>query len=248
VSELTERPQVRYANWYAGVSEYRQRLLELVDQERAKTVCDVGGGAQPSLTSDEINDRDIDYTLLDISAAELDKAPDQYRKLCLDISGPLPAGHPRYDLVMSHMLAEHIQDPVGFHRNIYELLAPGGVAAHMMPTYYEPAFIANHLLPARLTAALVRRAQPDRDVDHLAGKFPAYYRWCRGPSSRHIRRLESVGFQVEVMTGYFGTGYLSRSKRLQRLYTRVWVDPLLRHPIPLLTSYCWMVLRRPRES
>ena len=92
---------------------------------------------------------------------------------------------------------------------------------------------------------LVERAQPGRDFGHLAGKFPAYYRWCRGPSRRHVRRFEALGYQVEQMTGYFGTGYLSRVPVLQKVYERLWIAPLLRRPVPLFTSYCWMVLRRP---
>lgn len=241
-------PQVSYADWRTGIEGYRPRLLGLLDQERPLTVCDVGGGAQPSLTDAEVEERGIDYTLLDISQVELDKASETYGKLCLDVCGPFPPDHPRYDLAVSHMLAEHIADPVGFHRNIYDLLNPNGVAAHMMPTYYEPAFIANRLLPERLSASLVKRAQPRRDLDNLAGKFPAYYRWCRGPSQRQIRRLEALGFRVEQMTGYFGTGYLARVERLQSAYDRAWVAPLVRHPLPYLTSYCWMVLRRPPSS
>jgi SAM-dependent methyltransferase len=241
-------PRVSYADWYTGLSEYRQRVLDLLEREKPATVCDVGGGAQPSLTRTEVEDNGVEYTLLDISQVELDKAPAEYVKVCLDVNAPLPAGHQRYDLVISHMLAEHVEDPISFHRNIFDLLTPNGVAAHMMPTFYDPAFLANQLLPSRLTTDLVRRAQPERDLGHFAGKFPAYYRWCRGPSRRHIRRFESLGFQVEAMTGYFGTGYLGRVPRLDRMYQRSWVGTLLRHPAPLLTSYCWMVLRRPSDA
>lgn len=238
--------RVAYADWHSGLAGYDSRLRALLDRESPRDVCDVGGGAQPSLSIGEVEDRGLRYTLLDISQSELDKSPDGYAKVCLDICGPLPPELvQRYDVVLSHMLAEHVADPQTFHRNIFSMLRPGGVAVHLMPTYYEPAFIANALLPDFLTEVLVRRAQPTRDFDHSAGKFPAYYRWCRGPSRRHIRRFERLGFQVENMTGYFGTGYLRRLGPVQRLYERVWVAPLVRHPVPWLTSYCWVVLRRP---
>jgi SAM-dependent methyltransferase len=238
-------PAVTYGDWRTGLEQYKARLIHLIDTEQPREICDVGGGAQPTLTVNEIATRNLKCTLLDISSTELDKAPDEYKKLRLDICADLPADTPTYDFVFSHMLAEHVEHPASFHRNIFTLLKPGGLAAHMMPTYFDPAFVANALLPASFSASILRKLQPDRDLGHLEGKFPAYYRWCRGPSPRHIRRLESTGFHVEQMAGYFGTGYLASIAPLQRVYERVWTRPLIHHPIAALTSYCWVVLRRP---
>ena len=126
--------QVSYAHWRSGLRGYDERLRRLLDAERPRAVCDVGGGAQPQLTVDEVTARHLDYTLLDISAEELAKAPEIYTKVQQDITLPLPPNSPRYDIVLSHMLAEHLADPAGFHRNVLGLLNPGGVAVHMMPT------------------------------------------------------------------------------------------------------------------
>jgi SAM-dependent methyltransferase len=248
MQQSSDTVNVTYGDWQTGLTEYKKRLLDLFAKERPLTVADVGGGANPSLSPEEVRELGIQYTLLDISAAELEKASDTYQKVLQDVCAPLPVDHKRYDVVFSHMLAEHVAKPLAFHRNLYQLLEPNGVAAHLMPTYYEPAFLLNHILPERASAAVLKRMQSNRDFDHLEGKFPAYYRWCRGPSRQQIRRLGSTGFQVEQMTGYFGTGYLARFQRVQRAYDRAWVSPLLRHPVPQLTSYCWMVLRRPFEQ
>jgi SAM-dependent methyltransferase len=238
-----------YADWRTGIHGYKARLRDLMDRVQPHSVCDIGGGARPALGIDEVGARGVRYTLLDISRDELDKASDGYDKVCLDICGDLPPGLARqYDMVLTHMLAEHVPNPRAFHSNVFHLLRPGGTAARMMPTYYEPAFVANALLPAGLSTSLVRRAQPARDIGHRAGKFPAYYRWCRGPSRRHARRFEQLGFDVVHMTGYFGTGYMRRASKVQEIYDRIWVAPLVRHPIPLLTAYCWVVLRRPTTA
>ena len=45
------------------------------------------------------------------------------------------------------MLAEHVPDGYRFHSNLFELLKPGGVAFHFMPTLYSPPFVINRLLP-----------------------------------------------------------------------------------------------------
>ena len=75
-------------------------------------------------------------------------------------------------------------------------------------------------------------------------KFRAYYRWCRGPTRRQLRRLESVGFQVLDYVGYFGHGYFGPLKPLDRVEQAL-SHALVRRPLPALTSYATVTLRRP---
>lgn len=240
---------VSYDHWRSGFTGLKHRLDEILSTRDVRDVCDVGGGANPLLTLDEVAARGLRYTLLDISQRELEKAPSDYTKVCADISDPLVVAPlaDRFDLMFSNTLAEHVKDAATFHRNVFAMLRPGGTAAHFMPTMFDPMFVANRLLPEALTAKVLRRAQPDRTAESAHGKFPAYYHWCRGPSRRHRRRFEELGYDVEVALGYFGTGYLRRSPLLHDPYERA-TRYLVSHPVNALCSYSWLVLRKPTAT
>lgn len=238
----------RYALWeqvWVDLPAAVERLAAAPDIVR---VCDLGGGANPILSLDFIAAHGLRYEILDASAEELAKAPAGYAALQADAADPeLSRRHGPYDLIASGFIAEHIADAARFHANVLELLVPGGYAVHVFPTLYEPALVANLFVPERLTGPVLRRIQPGREPHGPHGKFPAYYRWCRGPSRRQLRRLRAVGFEIVDYVGYFGHGYFRRVEPLDRLEQRV-AAALVRHPVPALTSYACVVLRRPLRS
>lgn len=211
----------------------------------ARRWCDVGGGAKPVLNSAQIDRWQLDYVLLDISQAELDRAPAGYGQFCGSILEPavvaeLLARGGSFDAVVSRWTAEHVSDGRRFHESVFDLLAPGGRALHFFPTLYSLPFLVNRLLPARLSGALLSHAQSGREV-----KFPPHYDWCRGPSARQIQRLEAIGYSVERYVGYFGHRYYDRLAPLRTLQRRL-NHALLKHPLPALTSFALVVLERPR--
>ena len=236
--------KITYGHWREALDNFPQQIRIELDKHRPSSVCEIGGGANPTLTLIEITDRGIEYTVLDISAAELAMAPDGYVKLEMDITAPIAGDHPRFDFRFSHMLAEHVKDPAAFHSNVFRMLNPGGVAIHFMPTLYDPAFVANRLLPEQVSRKMIRWLQPSRKIDANERKFPAYYRWCRGPSPRQLGRLQSVGFHVEEARGYFGTGYVHMLGPIARGYEAA-ARRLIANPKPSLCSYAWWILRRP---
>lgn len=205
-------------------------------------VCDLGGGANVLLSRDERETLGLVYTVIDVNASELAKAPDDVCKVELDITAIAPSN--RFDLVISRHLAEHVRDPKPMHRNVHTMLNPGGLAIHFFPTLYTAPFILNRVIPERVSERILLRLQPHRTRTGDRGKFPAYYRWCRGPTRRQVRRLTSMGFEIDEYVAGFGHAYYCRVPLLQRCEdakTRF----LLRHPIPLLASYAIVVLRRP---
>jgi hypothetical protein len=217
-----------------------QRLL----RGGAKRWCDVGGGAKPILNPAQIERWGLEYVLLDASRQELDRAPDGYVKLCADIldssaTSELLAARGPFDAVVSRWTAEHVKDGRRFHEAAFNLLAPAGSAVHLFPTLYSLPFVANLLLPSALSDALLRHAEPGRTA-----KFPPHYRWCRGPTRRQLRRLRSVGFHVERYAGYFGHHFYDSVPPLRRAQ-RAASAALVRHPLPALTSFALVVLRRP---
>ena len=217
-----------------------QRLLH----GGAKRWCDVGGGAKPVLNPAQIERFKLDYVLLDSSQGELDRAPGGYTKLRADILDPattseLLAGGGPFDVVLSRWTAEHVTDGRRFHESIFGMLTAHGSAVHFFPTLYSPPFVANLLLPDAVSGALLRHAEPGRTA-----KFPPHYKWCRGPTRRQLRRLQSVGYSVERYAGYFGHHFYDSVPALRRAH-RTLSETLVRHPLPALTSFALVVLRRP---
>lgn len=87
-------------------------------------------------------------------------------------------------------------------------------------------------------------SQPHRARSEAHGKFPALYAWCRGPTARQIACFERLGYAVEEYTGFFRHDYYCSIPPLQRLADGA-ASLLRRHPIPQLTSYAFVVLRKP---
>ena len=205
-----EGPSTVRVSWGLGessVSGFVPFLKQIILETGARQVCDVGGGAKPVLSMEMVTDLNLDYTVLDASAVELDKAPRGYRKLQADIldSDRLPVGG--FDLVFSRMLAEHVIDPALFHTNIGRMLSPTGHAVHYFPTLYEPVFVANRVLPERLaSAALVKLARgtmwpaqrPSSRVLPVVPRSerrpgaPLQERWARGRVLRRFLRDDEL--------------------------------------------------------
>jgi SAM-dependent methyltransferase len=216
-------------------------LRQLLEDHRASRICELGAGANPALELRETRSRGLEYTLLDISAAELDKAPAGYRKVQADLCERQLEPDREYDFVFSRMLLEHVTDARQFHANVWRMLRPGGIAFHFFPTLYSPVFLANWLIRPAWSERLLRAVAP-RDPQREQ-KFAAYYRWCQGPSSRRIRRYGELGYDVLAYQGFFGHGYYAKIPVVGRLH-RVVSEWLVTHPLSSLTSYAYLVLKR----
>jgi SAM-dependent methyltransferase len=230
---------------YTGAQQlwdnYDELLLELATE--AQSVAELGGGANPILAGDRwrfVPER----VVIDISAHELALGAGDFDQRVADLCRPIDHGLECYDLVFSKMLCEHLPDARTFHQNCFRLLRPGGRAVHFFPTLFTLPYVANRLIPEAFARAVLRRIQPGRIDDPKHEKFPAYYRWCTGPTQRALRRYESIGFAVESFNAAFGHRYYAMFPRLEaaeQAKTR-W---LLRHPAPWWTSFAAVVLRKP---
>jgi 2-polyprenyl-3-methyl-5-hydroxy-6-metoxy-1,4-benzoquinol methylase len=223
-----------------GEPMYHRLVLELIKKFKVRRVCDVGGGAHPTLSLAEVRSLNLEYTLLDISAVELAKAPHGYVTLQADINEQIERVPTGFDLVVSTMLAEHVRNGETFHRNVRGILRPDGIACHFFPTLYALPLLINSWIPERLSSWLLHWFNPV-DAYHL--KFPAYYRWCRGPSRAQIRRLEALGYTVLNYYGFFGHDYYLRVPLLKTLHAAL-ARFLIAHPVPQWTSRALVVLQR----
>jgi len=218
-------------------------LQELICGNDIKSVCDIGGGANPMLSSEFVKESGVDYSILDISEDELKKAPEQYSKVLANIASSDFNIDKSYDMIFSKMLAEHIADADQFHKNVFSCLADGGLAVHFFPTLYTLPFFINCVIPEAFADALLNRFSPRDRYKH--DKFPAYYRWCFGPTHRQMNRFKSLGYEVVEYRGFFGHGdYYNKIKILKKLHN-IKTEYLLRHPNPIFTSYAIVVLKKP---
>lgn len=232
---------VSYARADDLCASFRGFLEWAIATSGALRICDLGGGANPLLDRDFLHRMGLHCVVLDVSPAELAKAPAGYERLVADIGARdfRYNGH-KFDLVFSRMLAEHVRDARLFHSNVRELLAPRGWAVHCFPTLYAPPFLVNRLLPERMADRLLHLVQP-RDR-HRHAKFPAHYRWCRGPGRRALLRLQRAGYDVIEYRGLFGHPYYGHRGPLA-LAGGAAARFLLRHPRPWLTSYAYLALQ-----
>lgn len=215
-------------------------LREMIDRSKSMRVLDIGGGAQPQLSCSEISKRGIDYTLLDISEAELAYVNDCYKKVVMDISGETFLPREQYDIVFSRFVLEHVRDIERLHQNVWALLKPGGIAVHFFPTLFALPFVVNWLLPERIGNCFLSQERRNK------GKFVAHYKWCVGPTEKAVRRMERMGFEVIEYAGFFGHGYYDRVPFMRYLHKR-WRNLLLRFPVASLTSFARIILRKPSE-
>jgi Methyltransferase domain len=225
---------------------YTSFLKDLISKNDLRAICDVGGGANPAIDDDFIEKNGLDYCVLDISAAELQKAPCSYKKICTDVADINFKVDDKFDLIFSKMLAEHNSDAEQFHKNVLSCLSNKGLAVHFFPTLYAFPFIVNKLIPERLATLLFNFFAP-RDK-YQEAKFPALYQWCRGSTKRQIKKFETLGYEVVEYRGFFGhSGYYKKIVPIQKLH-ELKSNYLLRHPIPHLTSYAYVILRKSRSS
>lgn len=234
---------VLYGDFTAAEPHFWAEVVRQLDAG-AKRVCDLGGGARPIISPEGVRRRALEYVVFDESASELAKSQDLYRVFAGDALDreavrTLTERHGPFDAVFSRWTAEHMRRGGDFHAHVLQMLRPGGIAVHLFPTLYALPFVANRLLSEDFSRRLLRHAVPSRHV-----KFPAYYSWCRGPTRRQLRRLRATGFEIERYVGFFGHRLYAAAPPLDRA-EQLLARALLRRPVPALTSFALVVLRRP---
>ncbi len=229
---------------FQGWELAREAFGILIQKIEAKNVLEIGSGANPTLPVDFVHKHGISYTTNDIDANELSKADPTYTRLCHDFSEletPVELRE-QFDLVFSRMVNEHVRDGERYYRNIHSVLKPNGITVHCFSTLYALPFVANRLIPEKASELLLNFFAP-RDRIHQA-KFKAYYSWGSGPTQSMLKNFSRLGFEVMDYAGYFGHKYYkSRLPLVHNLEMKkaAW---LVRHPIPQLTSYAKVVLRK----
>jgi Methyltransferase domain len=222
-------------------TDFDAQLQACVDQLGPNAVViEVGAGANPALSAQQVKQSNCRYIAIDIDQQELDKASGSYfERITSDITQQQP--ELLCDLLISRMVLEHITDPELFHKACFALMRPNAIALHFFATKYSPASLANLVLPENISQFLLKLVQERDWVSE--GKFPAYYRWCLGPTAKAKLRIVSFGFKIVHYHGYCGQTYLKNTPLL-RHFERGWNALLNSIKSPYLCSNAVLKMQR----
>lgn len=237
----------QFSEFEGRFDKFPNFIQGVIAANRAKSVYEIGAGANPALRREFVEEHHIEYTALDVEASEMAKAAYQPNVVVCDICKPNDLPAEAADLVFSRMVCEHFSDSVAAHRNIWHLLKPGGIAVHCFATLYTLPFLLNRLIPERLSRLVLHLFVPTRkNYEH--DKFVARYKLCRGPLPSQISKLEALGFEVCEYTGTFGHRYYGDRLKLLHWLEQHKTRLLLKSPHPLFTAYATVVLRKPMPA
>jgi SAM-dependent methyltransferase len=222
---------------------YEELVKGLAAGLRLQDVCEIGGGRDPSFTRAEADAAGIRLIVNDIDAGELALTPAGLDTAHFDVTGDLGGRSNLYDMMISRMVFEHIENVPAAWANIQQLLRPGGVGLAFFPTLYAWPFVINHVIPESLSSRILQVMFPNRRADGNDPKFPARYEWCFGSEQRLRRMLEPMGFSEIVVVPFWGHGYL-KSVPVAREIDAAFNKLAAKMDWRLVTTYALVLVRK----
>jgi SAM-dependent methyltransferase len=135
---------------------------------------------------------------------------DEFRPIGPDLRWPVEDGS--VDLALADFVVEHVADPDDFFSEARRVIRPGGYLCIRTINVNSYLGVASRLVPSRLHARALRRAQPVRQSQDV---FPTVYR-CN-TRRRLARALDAHGFDAAVYTSEDEPSYLTFSRFTYRL-------------------------------
>jgi len=227
-----------------AIANYKRTVVEFRKIFGARRLVEIGGGRDPLFDLNEIDQLGIEMTINDILPGELAVLPPGYRTARFDVAGDvarLGEFRGQFDFAFSRMVFEHVSDGQRAWQNLYELLAPGGVALAYIPTLYTFPFVVNWLLPDKLAATIVKTIYKNR-TDDEDPVFPARYSWCF-TDARLTKMLLAVGYRDIFVLPIYGHGYykpLPLMHNIQRRFAAL----ARRHDWRAFTSFAFIAVRK----
>jgi SAM-dependent methyltransferase len=226
-------------------ANYKPAIANLCTRLSAHHLIEIGGGRDPLFDLAEIDGLGAEMTINDIADSELAALPHGYRTARFDVAGDISRVanlRGTFDLAFSRMVFEHVADGQRAWANLYELLAPGGVALAFVPTLYALPFLLNWLLPDKLAAAIVKAIYGHR-TDDADPVFPARYSWCVADEAKMGTMLKAIGYRDVVVQPFYGHGYY-RSFPVIRDIHRQFTGLARRHDWRMIASFAYIAARK----
>jgi SAM-dependent methyltransferase len=227
-----------------ALANYKRTVTEFCKTFAAQRLIEIGGGRDPLFDLQEIERLGVQMTINDISAGELAVLPPGYHTARFDVAGDashLAEFRNSFDLAFSRMVFEHVADGQRAWTNLYELLAPGGVALAYIPTLYSLPFVVNWLLPDKLAANIVKSIYKHR-TDEADPVFPARYSWCYA-DARMPKMLSSIGYREVFVQPFYAHGYYKPFPPIHRIH-RWFSDIARRHDWRAIASFAYVAVRK----
>lgn len=199
------------------------------------SVLEIGGGAHPSIKNRE----NLTYTMVDPDESELNKAPDDILKIKGMVQGIQP--NQKYDLIISKMVLEHVEDPDTFHQSVLGLLKPNGTAIHFFAGRHSLPALVNRMLPEFVGDTILKLLK-NRNLDE-SPKYEAYYRRTKGHTKSQIQYFKNLGFEIESYSSFVGHKYLIAIPIFGYL-EKVYSNLLAKMNVKQLATVALMVLKK----
>lgn len=92
---------------------YKILYQQLLPNLERKRICELGTGANPSLTAQVIEERQLDYWVTDIFTEALENLPENYQRKVLNVQQQeIIPSLGKFDLIFSKMLVEYLPNTI----------------------------------------------------------------------------------------------------------------------------------------
>jgi 2-polyprenyl-6-hydroxyphenyl methylase/3-demethylubiquinone-9 3-methyltransferase len=218
---------------YADGSEWQSDFVVRASSafKRNMTILDVGAGRTPTI---DVNQRPegCRYLGLDVSASELEKAPNgaYAQTYAQDICTPRPELVDQVDLVVSWQVFEHVRPLEQAIDNIHTYLRHGGQLVAMLSGRNAIFAVLNRIVPERLGKEAMKHLL-NREPDSV---FRAHYDSC---TYTELNILFQDWSNVEITPMFRGAAYLSFFRPAAISYLKYEDWALRRSKFDLATHY-----------
>jgi len=221
-----------------GTVKFYAFVRALLLKTGARNVLDFGAGRGAALADDHSHLRrhlrDLRATGANVTACDLDEIvhshPASHRQVVISPDEQLPFEDESFDVIVSDMTFEHVENAPFVAGELMRVLRPGGFLCARTPNRLGYVRLASGLLPKRHHAGALRSAQPKRKSHDV---FPTFYRMN---SLREIRRL-FPGCRIYHFRDSAEPAYYFGNQSLYRLFLLVhWLLPRV-----MSTTVCFYI-------
>ncbi len=181
--------------------------------------------------------QDLRFGGAEVTAADVDPVvathPCSHRQVVIQVGSALPFADGAFDVIVSDVTFEHVDDPQFVASELLRVLRPGGYICARTPNKFGYVKVVTSMIPNAQHARFLRRIQPDRLAEDV---FPTRYKMN---SLADIRQLFS-GCEVFHYYDSAEPSYYFGNKILYRIFLAI--HRIL--PDVLATSMCVFIRKR----
>jgi len=164
-----------------GTVRFYNFVKAILLKVNAKDILDFGAGRGEFWFDEKSNYRrylrDLRTYGANVTACDIDDAvrshPCSHRQIVIRSGERLPFEDEAFDVIVSDMTFEHLEDVDHVARELLRILKFGGYICARTPNRFGYPRIISSLIPNRLHARVLRYIQPDRRREDI---FPTFYR------------------------------------------------------------------------